>query len=145
MTTLLKRRKKNARREDGFTLIELLLVITIIGIMLSVSVPISFSMYENYKASLSAQEVMIFVSRLQRESFLYSEYKALSAKDGAFTIDDQGKSFQGVAIQMDAPITFYQNGTTSGGVIRVQVGNQIYALRVDTPLGNLTLSRLGAI
>ena len=43
--------RNQVRRENGFTLIELLLVISIIGIMLSVSVPMSFSMYDNYKAS----------------------------------------------------------------------------------------------
>ena len=56
-------------KQKGFTLIEVLLVVAIIGIMLSVSLPVSFSMYNSYKSSLKAQEVMIFISKLKRESF----------------------------------------------------------------------------
>jgi len=129
----------------GFTLIELLLVISIIGIMLSVSVPISFNMYENYKASLKAQEVMIFVSGLRRDSFLYSEGKVLSSRNDIITVDGKEKTFEDTRVQIDSPIVFYRNGTTSGGMLRIYVGAQAYSLNIGTPLGDLLLTRTGSV
>lgn len=125
----------------GFTLIELLLVISIIGIMFSVSLPISFKMYSNYQASVKAQEVMVFTSSLRREAFLYSERKVLSSKDNAMTINGGKKEFENVRVFINTPIEFFRNGTTSGGVIRIFVGDQVYRLNVLGPVGNLALSR----
>jgi prepilin-type N-terminal cleavage/methylation domain-containing protein len=128
----------------GFTLIELLVVMSIVGILLSVSLPISFGMYESYKASLKAQEVMLFISGLRRDSFLYSEGKVISSRNDVITIDDKEQVFEGVRISVDAPVTFYRNGTTSGGVIRIQVAGQAYTLSVEAPLGDLILTRTGS-
>jgi len=132
------------KKERGFTLIELLIVVSIIGIMLSVSLPISFSMYENYKASLKAQEVMLFISGLRRDSFLYSEGKMLSSKNDMITVDGKEKVFEDTRIRIDSPITFYRNGTTSGGKIYIYVGGQAYSLNVGAPLGDLLLTRTGS-
>jgi len=129
----------------GFTLIELLIVISIIGIMLSVSVPISFNMYESYKASLKAQEVMLFISGLRRDSFLYSERKVLFSKNDMITVDGEQKVFGDTRIQIDSPIVFYRNGTTSGGMLRIYVGDQAYCLNVGAPLGDLLLTRTGSV
>ena len=119
-------------------------MVSIIGIMLSVSLPISFSMYENYKASLKAQEVMLFISGLRRDSFLYSEGKMLSSKNDMITVDGKEKVFEDTRIRIDSPITFYRNGTTSGGKIYIYVGGQAYSLNVGTPLGDLFLTRTGS-
>ena len=97
---------------QGFTLIEILLVISIIGLMLSVTLPISYSMYNSYKASLKAEEVMIFVSTLKRESFLYSEAKILSSKEGVMTVNGKEKTFNDILIHIDPPVEFYKNGTS---------------------------------
>jgi len=132
------------KSRQGFTLIELLIVVAIIGMMLSVSLPMSFSMYESYKASLKAQEVMVFVSSLRRESFLYSERKVLSSKNDVITIDENKKVFEDTRVQIDSPIKFYRNGTTSGGTIRIYVGGQAYSLSVGAPLGELLLTRTGS-
>jgi prepilin-type N-terminal cleavage/methylation domain-containing protein len=131
-------------KEKGFTLIELLLVVSIIGIMFSVSLPISYRMYSSYKASLKAQEVMIFVSGLRRESFLYSEAKVLSSKDGMITVNGEEKALEETRVQIDSPIEFYRNGTTSGGTVRIYVGDEAYSLDVQSPLGEFILERTGA-
>jgi hypothetical protein len=120
-------------------------VIAIVGIMLSVSVPVSFSMYEGYKASLKAQEVMLFVSGLRRESFLYSERKILSSRNDIITVDGKENVFEDTRIQIDAPIVFYRNGTTSGGTVRMYIGKQAYSLNVGAPLGDLQLTRTGSV
>lgn len=126
---------------NGFTLVELLLVVSIMGIMFSVSLPISFKMYSNYKASVKAQEVMVFISSLRREAFLYSERKNLSSKDKIMTINGDKKEFEGVKVLIDTPVEFFRNGTTSGGVIMIFVDDQVYRLNVQAPVGDLALSR----
>ena len=135
---------KAFNKQKGFTLIEILLVIAIIGIILSVSLPISFSMYSGYKSALKAQEVMIFISKLKRESFLYSELRTLSSKNNVITIDGEEKVFDDSLINIDSPIIFYRNGTTSGGLVKVDTGGSVYQLAVRAPLGDLTMTRTGA-
>ena len=129
--------------QKGFTLIELLLVVAIIGMMLSVSLPVSFSMYSSYNSSLKAQEVVIFISKLRREAFLYSEMKILSSKNDIITVDGQEKAFDNSRISVDSPIIFYRNGTTSGGTVKVNTGGLVYLLAVRAPLGDLVMTRAG--
>ena len=127
--------------KKGFTLIEILIVLSIIGLMFSVALPISYSMYGSYKASLKAEKVMVFISSLKRESFLYSEAKVLSSKDGVMIVNGKEKTFDDTSIQIDQPIEFYRNGTTSGGTLKIYVGDQAYTLNVQAPLGGIILER----
>ena len=129
--------------KTGFTLIEIILVITIIGLLFSVTLPISYSMYNSYKASLKAEEVMIFVSTLKRESFLYSEAKILSSKEGVMTVNGKEKTFNDIVVKVDPPVEFYRNGTTSGGTVKINVGDQAYSLNVRSPFGEIFLERKG--
>jgi general secretion pathway protein H len=130
--------------KNGFTLIEILLVVSLIGLMFSVSLPVSYSMYSSYKASLKAEEVMIFIAGLKRESFLYSEAKVLSSKDGVMKVNSEEKVFVDTFIQIDQPIEFYKNGTTSGGTLKIYVGDQAHTLNVKPPFGDLILERKGS-
>ena len=127
--------------KKGFTLIEILIVVSIIGLMFSVALPISYSMYGSYKASLKAEKVMVYISSLKRESFLYSEAKVLSSKDGVMIVNGKEKTFDDTSIQIDQPIEFYRNGTTSGGTLKIYVGDQAYTLNVQAPLGGIILER----
>ena len=86
---------------------------------------------------------MIFISSLKRESFLYSEAKVLSSKGGMITVNGKEKTFDDTSIQIDQPIEFYKNGTTSGGTLKIFVGNQAYSLNIQAPFGNIILERKG--
>jgi prepilin-type N-terminal cleavage/methylation domain-containing protein len=127
------------RSQKGFTLIELLIVISIIGIMLAVSLPVSFAMYSRYKASLKAQEIMVYISDLRRDSFLYSENKIIASSNDAIMINENSRAFEDTRIRIDAPIAFYKNGTTSGGVIRLFIRDYAFIVRIEAPLGGLMM------
>jgi len=127
------------RNQRGFTLIELLIVVSIIGIMMTVSLPISINMYYRYKASLKAQEVMVAISDLRRESFLYSENKILSSDKNVLMVNGVIRIFPEASIRIDSPIQFYRNGTTSGGVINLIVSEYAYSIQIKAPFGDLSL------
>jgi prepilin-type N-terminal cleavage/methylation domain-containing protein len=128
-------------KNKGFTIIELLIVIILVGMVLSVALPVSYGMYTTYKASLSAQEVMAYVSELRRDAFLYSERKVLSSQDGNMTVDGEKKIFREINVHISEPIIIFRNGTSSGGVIVLNVGDVVQNLVIKAPLGNLSLER----
>jgi hypothetical protein len=107
--------------------------------MLSVSLPVSFAMYSRYKSSLKAQEIMVYISDLRRDSFLYSENKILTSSNDAIVINENARAFEDTRIRIDAPIEFYKNGTTSGGVIRLFIGDYAFIVRIKAPLGDLMM------
>jgi prepilin-type N-terminal cleavage/methylation domain-containing protein len=134
--------KLKIRDKTGFTLIEILLVVSIIGLIMGVSIPASYEMYLNYKNSLHAEEVLAYVSNVRRESFLYGQETVLSSKEGRIQ-PSKGElvSFADLFVQIDTPIKFYKNGTTSGGALRIRAGDTVYRLKVTAPFGNLLLER----
>jgi prepilin-type N-terminal cleavage/methylation domain-containing protein len=127
------------RSSHGFTLIEILIVISIIAAMFAVTVPISYNMYQSYKASLKAEEVLVFIAGLKRDSFLYSEAKVLSSKDGIMAVNGKKTEFGDTYIQIDTPIEFYKNGTTSGGILKIVARGQNYSLKVQALFGDLSM------
>ena len=129
-------------QSSGFTLIEILLVISIVALVMGVSVPASYQMYQSYKSSLKAEEVLTYVSNIRRESFLYGEETVLSSRDGRVQQGDgRLMIFSDLFVQIDTPIKFYKNGTTSGGVLKIHAGGSVYRLKVAPPFGNLLLER----
>jgi prepilin-type N-terminal cleavage/methylation domain-containing protein len=127
----------------GFTLVEILIVIAIIGLIFSVTLPISYELYETYKNSLKAQEVMLYIASLKREGFLYSEEKEISSSEGALIVNGEPKVFPGVYILVKKSFKFFKNGTSNGGEIEIRVGGERYKIIVSAPFGELSLERIG--
>ena len=128
-------------KNKGFTIIELLIVIILVGMVLSVALPVSYGTYNTYKASLRAQEVMTYVSELRRDAFLYSERKILSSQDGNMIVDGKKKIFREINVHISEPIVFFRNGTSSGGDIVLSVGDVVQNLVIKAPRGDLSLER----
>jgi prepilin-type N-terminal cleavage/methylation domain-containing protein len=136
----MKKANGKGQRAKGFTLIELLIVVTIIGMMFSVSLPISYSIYQRYQSSLKAEKVLTLVSSMRMEAFLYGRDKLIESKDGRMLVNgtDSG-GFEDLFIQIDSPIIFYRSGTTSGGEIKVYADKNTFLIEIHSPLGELTM------
>lgn len=127
--------------KKGFTLIELLITLSIIAIVLAIAIPVSYSTYKGYQESLEAQKILMLLSSIRRESFLYNRKKLIEAENGILKIDGTEKEFEGISIYVEKPIIFYKNGTTSGGKIQLKMGNSAFLIYIDTPSGDLKFTR----
>lgn len=127
---------------NGFTLIEILVVLVIVSLMLSVSMPVSYSMYQRYQASQKAEAVLVWVSAIRMDSFLYSKESVIDAQGGRLMLDGTEETrARAVTAYMDKPIKFSRNGTTSGGQIKIGVSDSIFFLDVEAPFGGIRLRR----
>jgi hypothetical protein len=116
------------------------MVVAMVGMLLSVTVPISYSMYERYQASLEAERILTIMSNVRLEAFLYGEEKVVSSSEGRLVINNEVvDTVKGVFAQIDSPIRFFKTGTTSGGTIKVHSRNNLFIIDVGPPLGDLTL------
>lgn len=125
----------------GFTLIELLVTLSIIAVILSVALPITYNTYKGYQESLDAEKVLVFLSSMRRESFLHGKEKFIETKDGNLIIDGEEKKFKGIYIHTEKPLIFYKNGTTSGGKLELGLENNAFLINVQGPTGDLKLIR----
>jgi prepilin-type N-terminal cleavage/methylation domain-containing protein len=132
----------NYRRCGGFTLIEISVVIAIIGLMLSVALPVSYSMYKSYQTSLEAEKVLTFISGLKREAFLYGTERRIETNEGLILLDGQErKELSHMKIESEKPIMIFNNGTTTGGSLKVTIDSYGYRIELSEPHGDLKLVR----
>jgi prepilin-type N-terminal cleavage/methylation domain-containing protein len=129
----------------GFTLIEILIAISIVGLMLTVVLPVSYSMYKNYKDSLEAEKVLMLISSLRRESFLYSKESTIDTKEGRLVVDGSVRNdFNDIFFHAENPIVFYKSGTTSGGRVVLSMKDDkdnTFYININAPFGELRLAR----
>ncbi|MCX8069433.1 MAG: type II secretion system GspH family protein [Thermodesulfovibrionales bacterium] len=129
-------------KNRGFTLVELLVVLAIVSIMASVTVSVSYNMYQAYQSAVEAERVVALVSTTRLESFLYNKFNIISSKEGKLTVNSEPvKGYENIFFQVEQPIKYFQTGTTSGGIIKMTVNNYKFALYIKSPFGDLTLSK----
>ncbi|HIJ59508.1 MAG TPA: type II secretion system protein [Nitrospirae bacterium] len=127
---------------EGFTLVELLVVLTIVSIMASVTVSVSYSMYQGYQAAVEAEKIVAVISSIRLESFLYNQEKELLTKEGSLMINNEAvKGFNNIFFSIEQPIKYFKTGTTSGGTIKMKFKNYKFALNIKSPFGDMTLNR----
>jgi prepilin-type N-terminal cleavage/methylation domain-containing protein len=124
----------------GFTLIELLLVVTIVGALMSVTIPVSYSMYERYKASASAEKALLLISKIRLESFLYGQENIIVSDRGKLMVNDKPADMpEDMFFQIDSPIQFFRTGATTGGEVKIRLSDYSFVIDIESPFGALTL------
>ncbi len=128
-------------RTQGFTFIEILLVVSIVGILMSITVPASYSMYKRYEASLKAEKVLTLVASLRLQSFLHSEENTLSSKEGRLLINQEVYNLpEDVFVQIDQPIRFFKTGATQGGAMKIHTDEFSFVIDISAPFGEMTMN-----
>lgn len=126
----------------GFTLIEILIAVSIIGLTLTVVMPVSYSMYKSHKDALEAEKVLLLLSAVRREAFMYGREASVDTQNDRLVIDGKLRDeTNNLYIHAERPILFYKNGTTTGGRVQVNMEDYRFVITIDSPLGEMKLER----
>lgn len=121
----------------GFTLVEILISIAIFSLILSVVVPFSYSLFFYYKDSREVEKLIIFLSSLRREAFLYNKEFIIYEKEGRLFVNENPVEKIQLKVSIEKPIHFYKNGTSSGGIIFVSSERNIFKIIIYYPFGEI--------
>lgn len=128
--------------KKGFALIELLLVIAILSLIVSVIIPVSYDLYTFYIETHEIEKFVIFLSGIKRESFLYNRENVIHEKNGIIYVNDKSIRDFNFKFQIDSPIIFFKNGTSSGGIIKIITNKNAYKIQVSSPLGEIHYEKM---
>lgn len=126
----------------GFTLIELLLVIAILSLIVSVIIPVSYDLYISYIETHEIEKFVVILSGIRRESFLYNRENVIHEKNGIIYVNDRAIRDFNFKFQIDSPVIFYKNGTSSGGIIKIIANKNSYKIQVSSPLGEIHYEKM---
>jgi prepilin-type N-terminal cleavage/methylation domain-containing protein len=126
--------------KKGFTIIELLIVITLISLMLSYIAPVSYSIVKKYWAQEKALKFARFLYDVRLKSFLYRESYEITTENGYILVNGKkyDKLYDCFAFT-DKKIVFYENGTSSDGVVNLICDNVNFSVKVEKPYGRVIL------
>jgi general secretion pathway protein H len=132
------------RRNAGFTLIELLVVLAIIGMALALAMPLLAGRAPGASLSAAAGEVRAAL-RGARSTAIAEDRPVVFSGDpaGGFWLDRRhftlpamsGAAAPRVTVDGAARISFYPSGGSSGGRVRLAVGDARRVIIVDTLTG----------
>jgi|SRR5690554_292507 len=146
------------RQQRGFTLLELMVTFTVAGLLMAVSVPSGYKMYQSmqyrgaladvrrlleagrYQALISGQSVDVVIVPDSRKLFV--------TEASPVTLPERVRLDMNVAEQLmqdsqTGVIRFYPDGSSSGGSVMVQrVDDSGVKLQVGWLMGELNESRL---
>lgn len=135
-----------ADRDTGFTLIEMIVVLTILGFMLALSVPLLGRSGQGAALAAAAGELRAVLNRARQDAIVESRTILFRADpDGGYWLGLRyhrlSEAGLRVAIPSGSRISFYSSGASSGGRIVVWGGGGQREIAVDAVTGHATLYR----
>ena len=123
----------------GYTLVELLVVIALIALVLAIAAPASVRAVDGARLSADARALTTDIRSLQTRAQAEQKRPVLSIDStGGLLVSDTALALpNGSTASMvgaNKQITFYEDGTVSGGRIRLALGDR----RVDVAIAWLT-------
>jgi general secretion pathway protein H len=128
-------------QSTGFTLLELVVTLAIIALLVTAA-PLAFNrIFPRQQMRTTTQEIAGQLRRLQVVAVERGQdYRFWLAEAGAFvnSLDDGSiDTPSGIQPQLTEPIVLYQDGTTSGGSIRLVRGDRIVEIVVSALTGRV--------
>lgn len=128
--------------KNGFTLIEILIALTILALISSLVIPISYSIYDYYVETHEIEKIVFMISNIRRESFLYNRENVLYEKNNILYINEKPVENVSFRFKINSPILFFKNGTSSGGTINIFKDSAAYKIEIYSPFGEIRYEKL---
>jgi general secretion pathway protein H len=129
--------------QDGFTLIELLVVLAIMGLMATLALPLAARAVDDAALRRDARALASRLHALQSRALEDQQTILIeSGADGTIDVATLGLPVQlhGAALSVrGGPLSFYPDGTSSGGTIRMTEHGRTFDLDIAWLTGTIIL------
>ncbi len=118
----------------GFSLLELLIVLIIMGSVSTIALPQIQRSLEAYQFSVEKSQVLSGINTLVNISYRNaSQFEILKLPSGTTWIDEHINIPRDWSVYSREPITFYPNGSCSGGTIVIQNQKETFNYELPPP------------
>ncbi len=113
-------------RSNGYTLVELLVVIAILGLVTAIATPAASTVVETAQFRADVYLVMTGLRHCQDEASFRQQIITLSTRaDLAKVLGHHESELTGqTVIEFKAPLSYFPDGTSSGGTIELHRGSR---------------------
>jgi general secretion pathway protein H len=114
-------------REAGFTFIEIIVVMTVLGFAYALAAPAISNWFDGPRMDSAVRDMIISLREARARAIT-------SSSDVAFSPTIDANSIQ---LSQSAPITFFIDGSSSGGRITLTSDDQTRAIQIDWLTGRI--------
>ena len=130
--------------QSGYTLMEVLVVLAIMGLIAAFAVPTAARTIDNVTLQSDARTVVVKLRQLENAAIETQQVVTVSGSDALTVSTGDTLSASGssdVRLVGTNEISFYPDGTSSGGSIAVERGSQTIVVEVAWLSGDIAVKR----
>jgi general secretion pathway protein H len=126
-----------ARKSNGFTLIELLVVLAIMGLIATLALPLAARAVDDAALRTDARNLATRLSALQAQA--RGEQRTITVDPASLGSPNRSRNATITVPEHGDPLSFYPDGTSSGGTLRITERGRGFDLDVAWLTGKVTL------